>query len=290
MGASSPVAPCKQPRAPSRWKGEQRPVRTPRRRRPAPYATLPPARASTPAVDRRRPGGPTRAHSAIRKMVRNDTAANPLPRPQSGPSSPEASSRLAATPTWLDGTTTLTGARGSPALALRMAALRDCAAGRPNGTHSKRSVTARPGPGARARAGGPHLGATLASLSLSVPRAVSLLNNRAFTSTFLVVEPDHRPWSGAEAMAVSRATDAERPGTDPHGLKPPRSPAEPGAGKGRSLGRSRSGARPSGLPGRSPLALHGAGGENWSQLGEHLAPVPFDGAWVRNNFVLVWRR
>ena len=55
--------------------------------------------------------------SASRYVVTKVTAASPTPVPATGPSTPEASSRLDATPTWFDGTTTVTGASGSPALA-----------------------------------------------------------------------------------------------------------------------------------------------------------------------------
>jgi hypothetical protein len=63
------------------------------------------------------------------------TATSPMPRPLTGPRAPDASSRRAPTPTWLEGTTTVTGARGSPALAAAMEARSACAASPPYRTH-----------------------------------------------------------------------------------------------------------------------------------------------------------
>ena len=60
-GARIPVAPCRQPRAPSRWLGDWLPLRTPPRRRRALVATRRQAPASTPDVGPLRPGEPTRA-------------------------------------------------------------------------------------------------------------------------------------------------------------------------------------------------------------------------------------
>ena len=66
------------------------------------------------------------------------TAAMPTPDPATGPSAPEASSRRLATPTWLDGTTTVTGARGSPPLASATASWSASAAGGPYSVHTTR--------------------------------------------------------------------------------------------------------------------------------------------------------
>ena len=68
--------------------------------------------------------------------MRKLTAARPVPPAVIGPSAPEASSRRLATPTWFEGTTTVTGASGSPALELVMARWSASAAGRPYATHS----------------------------------------------------------------------------------------------------------------------------------------------------------
>ena len=47
----------------------------------------------------------------------NETATSPVPEPQTEPTAPDASSRRADTPTWFDGTMTVTGASGSSPLA-----------------------------------------------------------------------------------------------------------------------------------------------------------------------------
>ena len=67
--------------------------------------------------------------SASRKAVRKVTAATPSRVP--GPRPVDASTLRAVTPTWLLGTTTPTGASGSPSLAAAMAARSRSSAGRP---------------------------------------------------------------------------------------------------------------------------------------------------------------
>ena len=63
------------------------------------------------------------SRSAKRYGVRKLTPIRPTPDPpHTGPRRPDASSRRADTPTWFDGTTTVTGARGSSRLAAAMAA------------------------------------------------------------------------------------------------------------------------------------------------------------------------
>ena len=68
----------------------------------------------------------------------NDTATRPTPPALAAPKLPDASSRRVATPTWFDGTTTVTGASGSVALAATMCVRKPSTAARPYGTHSTR--------------------------------------------------------------------------------------------------------------------------------------------------------
>ena len=76
--------------------------------------------------------------SANRYGVMNDTATRPTPPALAAPKPPDASSRRVATPTWFDGTTTVTGASGSVALAATMWVRKASTAARPYGTHSTR--------------------------------------------------------------------------------------------------------------------------------------------------------
>ncbi len=79
--------------------------------------------------------------SASRYGVTNVTATSPRPRAHVGPNAPEASSRLVATPTWFDGTTTVTGVSGSSPLMAAIVVRRASAAARPYGTQSTWMVT-----------------------------------------------------------------------------------------------------------------------------------------------------
>ena len=79
--------------------------------------------------------------SANRKVVRNVTAASPTPVPVTGPSEPADSSRRDATPRWFDGTTTVTGARGSPAFPSATAPRRAWAASSPYEVITTRNAT-----------------------------------------------------------------------------------------------------------------------------------------------------
>ena len=65
----------------------------------------------------------------------NVTAMRPGPAPHTGPAAPDASSRRVDTPTWLDGTTTVTGVSGSDPLRRAISARSAAAASVPYRTH-----------------------------------------------------------------------------------------------------------------------------------------------------------
>ena len=67
----------------------------------------------------------------------------PAPNGDTAPSSPDASSRRAATPTELPGTTTVTGASGDAAFARAISARNASAAARPYGLATTRTGTRR---------------------------------------------------------------------------------------------------------------------------------------------------
>ena len=71
--------------------------------------------------------------------MRNVTPISPEPAGETGPSSPDASSRRAATPTELPGTTTVTGASGDSCFARAISARSASAAARPYGVETTRS-------------------------------------------------------------------------------------------------------------------------------------------------------
>ena len=83
--------------------------------------------------------------SASRYVVTKVTAASPMPEPAIEPRVPAASSRRDATPTWFDGTTTVTGASGSPALAAATASWSARAASRPYPVHTMRKAMSQEG-------------------------------------------------------------------------------------------------------------------------------------------------
>ncbi len=99
--------------------------------------------AATTAVETgRRPEAASRgaaSSSASWKPVRNATPITPAPLAETGPSSPDASNRRAATPTELPGTITVTGASGEPALARAISARNASAAACPYGVATTRT-------------------------------------------------------------------------------------------------------------------------------------------------------
>ena len=102
----------------ARWRGARPPGRTCRARRPS---TRRRAAAITGVDTGRRPAAargrrPEQLGQAVGGEERDGGDARAARCPAS-PSAPPASSRRAVTPTWLEGTTTVTGASGSPALA-----------------------------------------------------------------------------------------------------------------------------------------------------------------------------
>ena len=77
----------------------------------------------------------------MRYAVRNETATSPVPGPHTGPTAPDASNRRADTPTWLDGTMTVTGRNGSSLLAALISARNASAAALPYRAHLARIPT-----------------------------------------------------------------------------------------------------------------------------------------------------